>query len=119
MTGDLCLSIRQPWAWLIVHGHKDIENRTRPTRQRARILVHAGQQWDIPPEQWAETWPGIDLPATEDMPRGGIVGAVDIVDCVTASDSDWFCGPYGYVLANPEPLPFRAARGQLGFFRVR
>jgi len=23
-----CLSIRQPWAWLIIHGGKDVENRT-------------------------------------------------------------------------------------------
>ena len=53
------------------------------------------------------------------MPRGGIVGAVDIVDCVTESDSDWFSGPYGYVLRDPKPLPFRPVRGQLGFFRVR
>jgi len=27
-TPVMCLSIRQPWAWLITHGHKDIENRT-------------------------------------------------------------------------------------------
>ena len=24
----VALSIQQPWAWLIVEGHKDIENRT-------------------------------------------------------------------------------------------
>ena len=37
------LSIRQPWAWLIVNGHKDIENRDWPTNFRGRLLVHAGQ----------------------------------------------------------------------------
>ncbi|WP_206002040.1 ASCH domain-containing protein [Paraburkholderia aromaticivorans] len=36
------LSIRQPWAWLIVKGHKDIENRTWSTRFRGRVLIHAG-----------------------------------------------------------------------------
>lgn len=35
------LSIRQPWAWLIVNGHKDIENRSWPTRFRGKFLVHA------------------------------------------------------------------------------
>jgi hypothetical protein len=35
------LSVRQPWASLIVNGFKDVENRTWPTRYRGRILVHA------------------------------------------------------------------------------
>ncbi|WP_289241690.1 ASCH domain-containing protein [Delftia sp.] len=36
------LSIRQPWAWLIVHGYKDIENRDWHTPFRGNLLVHAG-----------------------------------------------------------------------------
>lgn len=39
----LALSIRQPWAWLIINGGKDIENRDWPTKFRSRILVHAGK----------------------------------------------------------------------------
>lgn len=40
------LSIRQPGAWLIVNGHKDIENRDWPTTNfRGRLLVHADQPW--------------------------------------------------------------------------
>ena len=35
------LSIRQPWAWLILHGGKDIENRTWATKLRGRVLIHA------------------------------------------------------------------------------
>jgi hypothetical protein len=46
------------------------------------------------------------------------VGSVEIVDCVTVSDSPWFDGRYGFVLRNPEPLPFRPMRGALGFFRA-
>ena len=37
------LSIRQPWAWLIIKGHKDIENRSWPTAFRGRVLVHAAK----------------------------------------------------------------------------
>ncbi len=37
------LSIRQPWAWLIVNGYKDIENRTWSTRFRGKVLIHAGK----------------------------------------------------------------------------
>jgi ASCH domain len=35
------LPIRQPYAWLIVNGHKDIENRAWPTKFRGRVLIHA------------------------------------------------------------------------------
>jgi hypothetical protein len=48
---------------------------------------------------------------------GAIIGEVDIIDCVTESNSLWFEGKYGFVLANPvlydKPIP---CRGQLGFF---
>lgn len=50
---------------------------------------------------------------------GCIVGTVDIVDCVSKSDSPWFFGRYGFVLANPvafeKPIP---CKGALGFFTV-
>ena len=36
-----CLSIRQPWAWLVAHGWKNIENRTWQTNYRGRLLIHA------------------------------------------------------------------------------
>lgn len=35
------LSIKQPWASLIAHGIKNIENRTWKTKFRGRILIHA------------------------------------------------------------------------------
>ena len=37
-----CLTICQPWAWAIVAAGKDVENRTRPTRYRGPLLIHAG-----------------------------------------------------------------------------
>ena len=33
--------IRQPWAWLIVNGFKDIENRSWATRYRGSLLIQA------------------------------------------------------------------------------
>lgn len=36
------ISIHQPWAWLIVEGYKDIENRTWLTAYRGPVLIHAG-----------------------------------------------------------------------------
>ncbi|WP_245491574.1 hypothetical protein [Mesorhizobium sp. M7A.F.Ca.ET.027.02.1.1] len=64
--------------------------------------------------------PGLMLPAFEELPRGGIVGTVDIVDCVAESASPWFFGRYGFVLRNVEPLDeFIPVKGALGFFRWR
>lgn len=37
------LSIRQPWAWLIVNGFKDIENRSWDTKYRGLVLIHASK----------------------------------------------------------------------------
>jgi|ERR1039458_8111645 hypothetical protein len=36
------ISIRQPWAWLIVNGYKDVENRIWAANVRGRVLIHAG-----------------------------------------------------------------------------
>lgn len=116
------LSIRQPWASLIVGGHKDIENRSRRTHFRGRIYVHAAQTEDPGGYSWLrEKARDHKLPRLElqlPLPRGMIIGEVDIVDCVTMSDSPWFfCGNYGYVLENAmayeQPILYR---GQLGFF---
>jgi hypothetical protein len=36
------ISIRQPWAWLIVNGYKDVENRIWAANVRGRVLIHVG-----------------------------------------------------------------------------
>ena len=42
------LTVRQPWAWAIVHGGKDIENRTRNLAgtYRGPVAIHAGRELD-------------------------------------------------------------------------
>lgn len=121
------LSIRQPWANLIVLAGKDIENRTWATRYRGPILIHAGQGMTYRELAEAEAFARVALgreaepfgPVTPGkLYRGGIVGVAEIVDCVRASTSPWFMGPVGFVLANARPLPFRVCKGQLGFFDV-
>lgn len=132
----LALSIRQPWASLILKAGKDIENRDWPTKVRGRILVHAakGMTRDEhedaihfavcsiqarPPSEGAKMTTLRDRGfAFADLQRGGIVGSVEIVDCVEHSASPWFVGHYGFVLRDPQPLPFTPWRGQLGFFNV-
>lgn len=118
------LSIRQPWAWLILRAGKNIENREWPTSVRGRILIHASkgvtrdEYEDACDPLWASGGQTIELPPLEDLERGGIVGSVEIVDCVSHSDSPWFCGRFGFVLRDPIILPFRPYRGALGFFDV-
>lgn len=105
------ISIRQPYAYLIVNGNKDIENRNWKTKQRGRVLVHASKQID---EEAVKRY------GLEEMyfNTGCIIGSVEIADCVTESESRWFTGKYGFVLKNPEKItPFKY-KGQLNFFNV-
>lgn len=113
------LSIRQPWAWLIVHGHKDIENRSWPTRYRGPVLIHAAKgmtRADYDGARMLAEAQGVTLPKPEELDRGGIVGRAEIVDCIAESPSPWFFGPHAFVMENAQPLPFRPAKGALGFF---
>lgn len=115
------LSIRQPWAWLIVNGHKDIENRTWHTRFRGPVLIHAGKGMTRDEYVDAANFAlelGVKVPWFGDLERGGIVGIAEIVDCTSSHPSPWFVGPYGFVLRDAKPLPFMPCKGELGFFEV-
>ena len=114
----LALSIQQPWAWLIVNGYKNVENRDWPTKVRGVVGVHASKKHDHEADTYIRReFPLIDLPHYCDMDHGGLVGRMTITGCVSESDSEWFFGRYGFVLADAEPLPFMPCRGMLGFFR--
>lgn len=128
------LSIRQPWAWAIVHCGKDVENRTWYTGYRGEVLIHACA---LPPRTNAGRIPralqdelvdALDAieqlvtlvgPLSYDMLRaqsGGIVARARIVDCVRESKSPWFVGPWGIVLADVTPIDIIPCRGQLGLW---
>ncbi len=119
------LSIRQPWAALIVNGHKDIENRDWRTHFRGLVLIHAGLKTDA--AALADVREGIHPVSGDIAPfdfdwnvlTGGIVGEAEIVDCVSDSSSPWFVGRYGFVLRNARLLPFMACKGALGLFEVQ
>jgi hypothetical protein len=117
------LSVQQPWAWLIVHGYKDIENRKWYTVFRGDVLIHAGKTIDVGAyARLRALHPEIPLPPLEALEKqtGGIVGKTRVTDCVKSSESEWFFGPHGFVLdtEHSSPLPFRPLRGQLYFFEV-
>ena len=119
------ISIRQPWAWLILNAGKDIENRTWPTSVRGRVLIHAASS--MTQEEYLDAHyfafklnPSMAqrIPIMKSLERGGIVGEVEIVNCMVKAYSQWFSGPYGFVLRNPKPLPFVPCKGRLGFFNA-
>ena len=114
-----CLSVRQPWADLIVDGIKDVENRSWSTNFRGFILIHASRTLDhAAVERVAHL---LDVgSALEYRPViGAIIGYTEIVDCVTRHPSRFFAGPYGFVLANSRRFPSAISwRGQLGIFEV-
>lgn len=115
------LSIRQPWAWLIIHGGKNIENRTWHARFRGRFLVHASQgmtKLEYKSAQWYAAERGVTVPPFEQLQRGGIIGSVELVDSVGNSNSPWYMGEKGFVLRSPQPLPFMRLKGRLGFFET-
>ncbi|TAL65647.1 MAG: ASCH domain-containing protein [Burkholderiaceae bacterium] len=123
----LTLSVRQPWAWMIIHGGKNIENRTWSTKVRGPVLIHASgscKRYEYEDAVFFARCARMgeeeplwgNFPGFKDLQLGGIVGQVDLIDCTQKSLSPWFTGPYGFVLANPKPLPWRPLRGSLGFF---
>ena len=76
------ISVRQPWAWLIVQGYKDVENRTWATGYRGHLLIHAGKKIDQEAIDWVDKWfKHITFPAQFDT--GGIVGRAILANCVT------------------------------------
>lgn len=114
-----CLSVRQPWAWLIVHGHKDVENRTWPTRHRGDLLIHAGQVFDQDGLAWVlHRFPELRPALPQQYPLGGVVGTCQLLGCVETSASRWFMGPYGFSLWGARPMPFVPLRGRLGFWET-
>lgn len=115
------LSIRQPWAWLIVNGHKDIENRSWRTKYRGQVLIHAGQTMYREDYEWAHEIAvshGVTLPMPDVLQKGGIVGVASITGCVDQSLSPWFFGPKGFTLADAKPMQFVPLKGKLSFFET-
>jgi hypothetical protein len=131
----LCLSVRQPWASLIISGYKDVENRTwRPESPPGRILIHAGRAVDYDGAQvilnrLLEVSDGarkltLGLMGDEErMPKGAIIGSVRVQGFMqgprTARTSPWYTGPVGWMLTDPvafqNPVPLV---GEPGLFNV-
>lgn len=112
------ITIKQPWAWAIVAGYKDVDNRSRRTNYRGQLLIHAGLELD--PKGFELLWEmGLYKMLPFELPQGGLIGIVDVVDCTKGYDSDWaFPGSWHWILRRPRE--FRGmlpCRGHLGLFQ--
>ena len=130
-TTTYALSLKQPWAALLVHGRKSVEVRRWPTARRGRILIHAARIPDSRPEAWKHVPKELEDAAGL---LGGIIGEADLTGCITyrtldafkkdqprhLNDPDWFDGSilYGFTFANAAVLPFREYPGWMRFFPV-
>ena len=126
------LSLKQPWATLVVHGLKTIEVRRWPTVRRGHLLIHAARVPDDRPEAWRHVPEALRAEAKQ---QGGIIGSVDLTQCLTyrnldeflrdqakhLNEASWFEPPqlYGFTFAQPRKLPFRKYPGWFRFFVVK
>lgn len=128
---EYALSLKQPWATLLVHGIKSIEVRRWPTARRGHVLIHAARIPDGRERGWSLVPTRL---RAEAQVVGGIIGAADLTDCLTyrnsadfaadqerhRNDPAWFEPPilYGFHFANMTPIPFRPFPGWMRFFPV-
>lgn len=106
------LTVKQPWAWLIVNGHKTQEYRTWKTDYRGplAIIASARSDWDtiVAANDWADDH---DVILPDWLEGGGIVGIVELTDITVHPE-----GGYIWHLQDAKPLSFIACKGRLGLF---
>jgi hypothetical protein len=89
VKGRKALSIRQPWAWAVIYGGKDVENRPPGAIKRMEkrfgetIYVHAGKFKNADhhayASDWMAEWAGIACPSADKLAYGGIIGTAKLV----------------------------------------
>lgn len=87
------LSLLQPWAELLVNGHKRIETRSWATHYRGPIFIHASGSLfkkfkgsDLTPKLISLQEPFNKFIDWETLNFGWIIGMVEIVTCIPSED---------------------------------
>jgi hypothetical protein len=120
-----CLTVRQPWAWCIVHGPKRYENRSWACHHRGPLLIHAGRSRRlITPEVLRKVARLVPHPPdSRRLVFAAIIGVCRLVDCVRVEQTEgdaWAEGPWCFKLADVSPLPEPIlCRGQRKIFEVK
>lgn len=140
--GTHALTLHQPWAWALIEGHKNVENRSWPPPRWLLeataplcVAIHASQTWDDDGAAFCRLR-GLVVPGRAALPRGHVIGWAmfgtplirptgepipERLRCrtVTAGLGGWFTGPWGW----PVRAVFRArwpqpVRGYQGIWRL-
>lgn len=118
------ITVKQPWASLIIQGGKDIENRTWKTNVRGRVLIHASGVYDNNYKTVINNDVLKDGKVRNvlngNIPKSAILGSVEIADCVQNHPSKWAeKGVYNWVLKNPIVFdkPIENVKGKLSFWQ--
>ena len=124
-------TVYQPYAYAIIAGLKQYETRPRKTHIRGRVAVHAGRLDEVHATKhlsgndfWALM---AEIGGKTDLPRGAVLGTVEIVDCVPVEEiihtlsererllGDYSPGRFAWVLKNPVafsmPVPAKGKQG--------
>jgi len=118
------LSLKQPWAELVVSGKKTIETRKWNTKFRGEFLIHASKNTNKERER--------EL-GFENLPTGCIIGKATLVDVKKyeskkefEKDADkhyakgwWHPKAHGFILKNARRLKPRPLKGKLNFFDIK
>ena len=140
------ITVKQPWAWAIAHGQKDIENRTWGTGYRGPLAIHAGAGWDEdgaydkrvlralhgfgdrfdPPLRVERLGPKtVRLLRDQQLTPGAVVAVVDVVGICTVRSTAEQCGcglwaaegQCHWKVVNVRPLPKPVpCKGRLGLW---
>lgn len=113
------LSMKQPWAELILQSKKKIELRKWNIKFRGEFLIHASK---VPDEKAMKKF-GLNI-----LPCGFIVGKATLINVkkykndiehkkdkkLHLADDGW--GDYGFILKDVKRIKPVPAKGQLGFW---
>jgi hypothetical protein len=125
------LTIKQPWAWAIAAGHKDVENRSWSTSYRGPLAIHAGRTWaDLDErracrgllEELGVVEPACQVPDRHLLAEGAVIAVAELVGvCPVEQSPRCHCSAWAAigqthwrlrnVQALADPIPWRGAQG--------
>lgn len=104
------ITLRQPWASLVLEGLQDVINVYEPTDYRGELLVHAGRKRTPWGPHLSSRFGVLPRRLALNLPFAQMLGVVNVVDCLKKEDckSRWAYGaPYALVVKNPRKLKLR------------
>ncbi len=111
------LSVRQPWATMIICGIKDVEFRSWNMKYRGPLLIHASATATMDHLLQMYFQVGSSEELIRSLPLGAYVGIVDVVDVDEWPGEDGETDQYGIRLENPRMFDDEIkAKGAAGIF---